>query len=54
MSNSNQPQVAAIGNAEDGDYHAYLSRIQQRFIGSAGAHLFTTDAEELWDAYFSR
>jgi hypothetical protein len=65
MSNTNQAQVS-LGNAEDHQYHAYLTRLNTRFAaraGLAGGRLFTTNANipistapfhvGLWSAYLS-
>lgn len=44
--------VAAAGNDSDGDYHAFLSRVNARFLANAKDNaLFTTDADHLWDLY---
>lgn len=52
-SNIAQPPV---GNADDAEYYAYLSRVQSRFrvaIGDGSVPLFTTDAADLFPAYLA-
>lgn len=44
---------APAGNVDDEAYDAFLARLNSRFVATvaAGAPLFTTDAEGLWEAY---
>ena len=47
-------ESAERGNQEDHDYTSFLSRIQARFaanVDNGAAPLFTTDAENMWQAY---
>lgn len=45
----------AIGNSEDWEYEAYLSRIHARFINNllAGDRLFDTDAADLYESFLA-
>lgn len=45
---------AVTGHYHDGDYDAFLGRVNERFLAncdSGKSPLFTTDAEGLWDLY---
>lgn len=45
---------AKLGNHEDAEYDSFLARMQFRFENlTAGQPVFTTDAEQLWEAYLS-
>lgn len=52
--NTKVSEGAVVGNHHDGDYDAFLGRVNARFLANCanGAKpLFTTDAEDLWGAY---
>lgn len=52
--NTQVSEGAVVGNHHDGDYDAFLSRVNARFLMNCanGANpLFTTDAEDLWGLY---
>jgi hypothetical protein len=54
MSTQVSAPAVAHGNHDDADYTDFLSRLNARFLANcaSGARpLFTTDAEDLWDAY---
>lgn len=45
---------SVVGNHHDGDYDAFLGRMNERFLAncdSGAKPLFTTDAEDLWSLY---
>lgn len=52
--NTQVSEVAVVGNHHDGDYDAFLGRVNARFLANCGGGtkpLFTTDAEDLWGMY---
>lgn len=52
--NTQVSEGAVVGNHHDGDYDAFLSRVNARFLANCAngtKPLFTTDAEDLWGLY---
>jgi hypothetical protein len=52
--NTQVSEGAVVGNHHDGDYDAFLGRVNARFLKNCGngtKPLFTTDAEDLWGVY---
>lgn len=51
----NVKTAATIGNQDDAEYDAYLTRIASRFntLTAGGVPLFTTDADDLYGAYLA-
>lgn len=52
--NTQVSEGAVVGNNHDGEYDAFLARVNARFLANCadGAKpLFTTDAEDLWGLY---
>jgi hypothetical protein len=52
--NTQVSECAVVGNHHDGEYDAFLGRVNARFLANCGngtEPLFTTDAEDLWGVY---
>lgn len=52
--NTQVSEGAVVGNHHDGDYDAFLARVNARFLANCAngtKPLFTTDAEDLWGVY---